>query len=156
MERKGSAKGNDGFFEKGLMNALESNHRAGGLYREVKVVANGHCHSMSLLYTVVSVNSTTNALQSPRIADVSRASGCVSAAEGAYSLTLTRVFKTLTNSPFSSYSGYGKVGFDRRFRIFDISEYGETIRTYKRTEDDEVIDRMNLAGDGAPGPWEGV
>ena len=55
-----------------------------------------------------------------------------------------------------SYSGYGKIGFDRRFRIFDISDYGETIRTYKRTENDEIIDQMNLAGDGAPGPWEGV
>ena len=45
LEGKGSAKGNDGFFDKGLMTALESNHRAGGVYQEVKVVANGHCHS---------------------------------------------------------------------------------------------------------------
>ena len=64
-----------------------------------------------------------------------------------------------------SYSGYGKVGyvfyflgwtftqssfrFDRRFRVFDISEYGETIKTYKRTEKDEIVDRMTLAGAGA-------
>ncbi|KAG5647444.1 hypothetical protein DXG03_009374 [Asterophora parasitica] len=49
-----------------------------------------------------------------------------------------------------SYSGYGKVGFDRRFRIYDISDYGETIRTYKRTEKDEVVDDMILVGKGAP------
>lgn len=48
------------------------------------------------------------------------------------------------------------MGFDRRFRIYDISDYGETIRTYKRTEQDEIIDEMILAGDGAPGPWEGA
>ncbi len=55
-----------------------------------------------------------------------------------------------------SYSGYGKVGFDRRFRIYDISDYGETIRTYKRTEADEVVDDMVLAGRGAPPPYEGM
>ncbi|TFK29749.1 phosphatase DCR2 [Coprinopsis marcescibilis] len=49
-----------------------------------------------------------------------------------------------------SYSAYGKVGFDRRFRIYDISDYGETIRTYKRTEKDEIVDDMILAGKGAP------
>ena len=55
-----------------------------------------------------------------------------------------------------SYSGYGKIGFDRRFRIYDISDFGETIRTYKRTESDDVIDDMILAGRGAPSPYEGV
>ncbi|KAJ7588171.1 Metallo-dependent phosphatase-like protein [Mycena floridula] len=49
-----------------------------------------------------------------------------------------------------SYSGYGKIGFDRRFRIYDISDYGETIRTYKRTEKDEIVDQMMLSGRGAP------
>ncbi|KIM44481.1 hypothetical protein M413DRAFT_442454 [Hebeloma cylindrosporum] len=49
-----------------------------------------------------------------------------------------------------SYSGYSKVGFDRRFRIYDITEYGETIRTYKRTEKDEILDDMILAGPRAP------
>ncbi|KIY53010.1 Metallo-dependent phosphatase [Fistulina hepatica ATCC 64428] len=48
-----------------------------------------------------------------------------------------------------SYSGYGKVGFDRRFRIYDVSDYGETIKTYKRTEKDEIVDEMVLAGAGA-------
>ncbi|KAF8636425.1 hypothetical protein AX17_003607 [Amanita inopinata Kibby_2008] len=51
-----------------------------------------------------------------------------------------------------SYSGYGRVGFDRRFRIYDISDYGDTIRTYKRTEKDEIVDEMILAGQGAA-PW---
>jgi len=35
LEPKGSAKGNAGFFEKGLMSALESSHRARGIHREV-------------------------------------------------------------------------------------------------------------------------
>ena len=56
----------------------------------------------------------------------------------------------------SSYSGYGMVGFDRRFRIYDISDYGETIRTYKRTEGEGVVDDMVLVGHGAPPPYEGA
>ena len=55
----------------------------------------------------------------------------------------------------SSYSGYGKIGFDRRFRIYDVSEFGETIRTYKRTEHDEIVDEMVLVGRGAPPAYEG-
>ena len=31
----------------------------------------------------------------------------------------------------SSYAGYGLVGFDRRVRVFELSDYGETITTYK-------------------------
>lgn len=46
--------------------------------------------------------------------------------------------------------------FDRRFRIYDISDFGETIRTYKRTEKDEILDEMVLAGKGAPAPFEGL
>ncbi|KZV63009.1 Metallo-dependent phosphatase [Peniophora sp. CONT] len=49
-----------------------------------------------------------------------------------------------------SYEGYGKVGFDRRFRVYDISDYGETIRTYKVLESGDRIDEMALAGKGAP------
>jgi hypothetical protein len=45
LDQQGSAKGSDGFFEKGLLQALESQHSALGNAREVKVVANGHCHS---------------------------------------------------------------------------------------------------------------
>lgn len=51
---------------------------------------------------------------------------------------------------YSSYSGYGRVGIDRRFRIYDISDFGETIRTYQRTEKDEVLDEMVLTGMGSP------
>ncbi|KAL7412473.1 Metallo-dependent phosphatase-like protein [Mrakia frigida] len=43
-----------------------------------------------------------------------------------------------------SYSGYGREGFDRRFRIFDLSEYGERITTFKYTEKGEEIDLMDL------------
>jgi hypothetical protein len=45
LEGPGSAKKSDGMFENGLLKALESEHRAGGVIPEVKVVANGHCHS---------------------------------------------------------------------------------------------------------------
>jgi len=37
-------------------------------------------------------------------------------------------------------SGYS----NRFFRVYDISDYGETIRTYKRTEYDEIVDDMRL------------
>jgi len=40
--------------------------------------------------------------------------------------------------------------FERRFRIYDITEFGETIRTYKRTEHDDIVDDMLLAGKSAP------
>ncbi len=43
--------------------------------------------------------------------------------------------------------------FDRRFRIYEISDYGETIRTYKRLAGEEVVDEMVLAGRGAPEPY---
>lgn len=45
--------------------------------------------------------------------------------------------------------------FDRRFRVYDISDYGETIQTYKRTEKDEIVDEMVLVGRGAPPPYDG-
>ena len=48
QEKKGSAKKNGGFFSKGLLKALESDHVAGGNELEVKVVGNGHCHSKSI------------------------------------------------------------------------------------------------------------
>ncbi|KAF8556455.1 Metallo-dependent phosphatase [Imleria badia] len=54
-----------------------------------------------------------------------------------------------------SYSGYSKVGFDRRFRVYDISDYGETIKTYKRSEHDEVLDELIIAGSGAA-PYNSV
>ncbi|KAI0689492.1 Metallo-dependent phosphatase [Cytidiella melzeri] len=51
-----------------------------------------------------------------------------------------------------SYSGYGKIGFDRRFRIYQISDYGETIQTYKHTESTDKLNWQTLSGRGAPGP----
>lgn len=48
LEGQGSARKQDGFFHKGLLQALESDHRAGGNAKEVKVVSNGHCHGQSL------------------------------------------------------------------------------------------------------------
>ncbi|KAK2463672.1 hypothetical protein APHAL10511_004423 [Amanita phalloides] len=111
LERPGNSRHNDGFFEKGLLQAKESDRRNRALIPEVKVVGNGHCH--------VTENCR-------------RVQGVWMCFGGG-----------------GSYSGYGKIGFDRRFRIYEISEYGETIRTYKRTEKDEIVDSMELAGRGA-------
>ncbi|KAI9064007.1 Metallo-dependent phosphatase [Trametes sanguinea] len=118
LEEPGAAKRQAGFFHKGLLQASESDHLAGGHIPEVKVVANGHCHLTENCKRVKGI--------------------------------------WLCFGGGGSYSGYGKVGFDRRFRIYDISDYGETIRTYKRTEHDEIVDDMILAGRGAPSPYEGV
>ena len=54
----------------------------------------------------------------------------------------------------SSYSGYGKIGFDRRFRMYEISDYGETIRTWKHTEHLESWSLQTLVGYGAAPPYE--
>ncbi|KAH7093919.1 Metallo-dependent phosphatase [Auriculariales sp. MPI-PUGE-AT-0066] len=50
-----------------------------------------------------------------------------------------------------SYAAYGRLGFDRRYRVYEISDWGETIRSYKRTEFDEIIDDVVLVGKGAMG-----
>ncbi|KAF6761672.1 phosphatase DCR2 [Ephemerocybe angulata] len=112
QETAGNAKKNDGFFEKGILKALESDHTSHEDIPEVKVIGNGHCHLTE---------------------NCRRVNGVWFCFGGG-----------------GSYSGYGKIGFDRRFRVFEISDYGETIRTYKRTEKDEVVDSMLLAGPGAP------
>ncbi|KAK1221102.1 Phosphatase dcr2 [Marasmius sp. AFHP31] len=109
-EAQGNAKGNDGFFEKGLLKAMETDHVSSSQL-EVKVVANGHCHITE---------------------NCRRVKGIWMCFGGG-----------------GSYSGYGKVGFDRRFRIYEISDYGETITTYKRTESDAVINELALTGQGA-------
>ena len=54
----------------------------------------------------------------------------------------------------SSYSGYGKIGFDRRFRIYDVLDYGETIRTWKHTEHYPSWSYQTLTGNGGPPPYE--
>jgi hypothetical protein len=45
LEEPGNAKKQNGFFNKALLKAMESEHRASGNVREVKVVGNGHSHS---------------------------------------------------------------------------------------------------------------
>ena len=45
QEHPGNAKGNAGFFEKGVLKALESDHTASRNIPEVKVIGNGHDHS---------------------------------------------------------------------------------------------------------------
>ncbi|TFK39994.1 Metallo-dependent phosphatase-like protein [Crucibulum laeve] len=112
QETPGNAKHSDGFFEKGILKALESDHRGAGNALEVKAIGNGHCHLTENCRRIKGV--------------------------------------WLCFGGGGSYSAYGKIGFDRRFRIYDVSDYGETIRTYKRTEKDEIVDEMILSGPGAP------
>ena len=47
IEERGDAKHDAGFFDKGILQAFETEHKAGGYAREVKVIANGHCHGAS-------------------------------------------------------------------------------------------------------------
>lgn len=47
QEPPGNAKGNAGFYEKGVLKAMESEHVGKGNALEVKVIGNGHCHSRS-------------------------------------------------------------------------------------------------------------
>ncbi|KAJ7091319.1 Metallo-dependent phosphatase-like protein [Mycena belliarum] len=114
LEPKGDAKKSDGFFEKGILQALESDHVSSNV-PEVKIIGHGHCHLTE---------------------NCRRVKGVWFCFGGG-----------------GSYSGYGKLGFDRRFRIYEISDYGETIRTYKRTEhdgfQDSILDDVVLVGKGA-------
>lgn len=48
LEGPSYAKESDGFFEKGILKAMESDHVAGGNTLEVKAIGNGHCHSKPL------------------------------------------------------------------------------------------------------------
>lgn len=48
----------------------------------------------------------------------------------------------------SSYDAYGNMDFDRRVRVYEISDFGETVITWKRTEHDEVIEKQLLVSDG--------
>ncbi|KAJ7890587.1 Metallo-dependent phosphatase-like protein [Mycena olivaceomarginata] len=114
QETKGDASDSDGFFDKGILKAMESDHVSSST-QEVKVIGNGHCHLTE---------------------NCRRVKGVWFCFGGG-----------------GSYSGYGKLGFDRRFRIYDISDFGETIRTYKRTEhdgfQDSILDDVVLVGKGA-------
>ncbi|PPQ90772.1 hypothetical protein CVT25_010161 [Psilocybe cyanescens] len=103
QEPPGNAKNNDGFFEKGILKAMESDHVSNRNAHEVKAIGNGHCH-------------------------------------------ITENCRRVKGVWFC----FGGGGFDRRFRIYDVSDFGETIRTYKRTEKDEIVDEMILAGNGSP------
>ncbi|KAK4685487.1 hypothetical protein P7C73_g4662, partial [Tremellales sp. Uapishka_1] len=49
----------------------------------------------------------------------------------------------------SSYSGYSELGFEKRVRIYSISDYGEKVESYKRLATGEIIDQQVLVGDGA-------
>ncbi|SCV68486.1 BQ2448_607 [Microbotryum intermedium] len=51
----------------------------------------------------------------------------------------------------ASYSGYGQPGFLRRMRVFQLSDYGETIETYHLLDTKQIIDRVVLVGEKAMG-----
>ncbi|GJE90394.1 metallo-dependent phosphatase [Phanerochaete sordida] len=117
LEPRGSSTKQDGFYHKGVLQALETDHTGGGHAREVKVIANGHCHITD---------------------NCRRVQGVWNCFGGG-----------------GSYSGYSKIGFDRRFRIYSIEDYGETIRTWKHTEHIESFHWQTLVGPGGPPPYEG-
>lgn len=49
----------------------------------------------------------------------------------------------------TSFSGYGQLGFDRRVRVYQLLDYGETVETYKRLTNGDIVDRQVLVGEGA-------
>ncbi|TXT16081.1 hypothetical protein VHUM_00584 [Vanrija humicola] len=53
----------------------------------------------------------------------------------------------------SSFSGYGQADFDRRTRVYLISQWGEVIETYKRLTGGDIVDRQVLVGEGAASGW---
>lgn len=55
------------------------------------------------------------------------------------------------NPSHRQYSGYGQAGFARRMRVYQLSDYGERIETFKFLDTLQVIDRVVLAGEGALG-----
>ena len=54
QEKHGNAKDTDGFFQKGILKALETDHTGKGNALEVKVVANGHCHRIGFFRFLMS------------------------------------------------------------------------------------------------------
>lgn len=101
-------------------------------------------------------------------ANASRAYGCVSVVEGMSSPASCILLsypcfqghtpvmegrgKCLCESILYETSPTQFCRFDRRFRIYQISDFGETIGTYKRTEHGEIVDKMVLVGKDAPPP----
>ena len=50
-----------------------------------------------------------------------------------------------------SFSGYGKGGFARRMRVYEVSEYGEKVETWKLLDSGETTEKTILLGEGALG-----
>lgn len=46
----------------------------------------------------------------------------------------------------SSFSGYGLPEFNRRVRVYELSEWGDVVSSYKRTFGGEILDRQVLVG----------
>lgn len=75
LEPAGNAKKSDGFFEKGILKALESEHVT-NTAQEVKVIGNGHCHGMfSFLRCLIQIWLTLGLTKWRKIVVVWRVSG---------------------------------------------------------------------------------
>jgi hypothetical protein len=137
-EKYGGSTKDAGFFRNAILKVPEipTTQSTKGTGTEVKVIANGHVHTADNCRRVKGVWTCFGGGGS--YAGYGKSEGILA----------LQVYAILTALSLP-------VGFDRRFRVFQVSEYGEKIETYKRTEKDEIVDRMGLVGDGAPPPYEG-
>jgi hypothetical protein len=131
---KGASKTNSGLFYNGIKEAFEAVPGGDGMelpVSEVKVLGHGHTHNTDMCKRVNGI-------------------WYVSLLHMRHSTKGKSLTYRICFDGGSSFSGYGKIGFDRRVRIYEISDYGETISTYKRLSSRETVDKQVLVGDGAP------
>ena len=130
FDGQGSSKHNSGFFYNGIKQAFEAETvrdewTGTSQVNEVKILSHGHCH----------------------VTDRCRRTDGIWSAPPCTPLTMLMSRACFDGG--SSYSGYGQVDFDRRVRVYQISEYGEKVETYKRRTTGEIIDQQILVGPGA-------
>lgn len=133
MDIVGSSKHNSGFFYNAIKTTYDSEETEGYFNKktaEVKVLNHGHCHNTDRCRRVDGIWYVDH-----------------------YLIPLNPLelisFLRMCFGGGSSFSGYGQLGFDRRVRVYRISEYGEKVETYKRLTSGEIIDEQVLVGDGA-------
>lgn len=126
-EGRGAPKKNSGFFEKAIIAQTEvgsmqevdpalvesdPDYAAAVAHAkpEIKVILNGHCH----------LSDSCRRIQVDPL-DITTLEVLIACSQDVWNCF----------AGGSSYSGYGKVGFERRVRVLEISDYGETVKTYK-------------------------
>jgi hypothetical protein len=128
---KGSSKHNSGFFYNGIKEAFEAD-TVGDMFNspisEVKVLGHGHTHNTDMCKRVDGIWLVVHF----------------------FAGRIGRLMFRICFDGGTSFSGYGKLGFDRRVRLYQISEYGEKIETYKRLSSGDIVDMQVLVGEGAP------